>query len=389
MSWQYTAPEHHLLPLMSFPMCESTARDDCSVTERWFTEDIQKKCQAFTSNVNSANNPWLRSKIYKNKYCLQCIEGHNKIYHHNFDNNARFDVTRLLRPPAMSTMVQVTKRYLKLSARSIYTFPNIDLAWKSATCLLNGKLSCQVHTCQQSYEMRPDGTCKQLKQLHLAVDMGQKQTLDVVKHTNLAQVLQCLLVSHLSLDVDDDLPPSLTKYNIEGHSMYGAVVFYYANFDDGILKETIITFYREVGNDAVHLLNLNILHLHDRPMAKRRSPGFQQHYAIVFDGIEKNVTSYHQFREFYQDPCEVRASLCTSWNVNVSERVAYGSFNCFTPTYQHPRLINSLTTNRCFVTYFRLQQESAASCSKPTGDFYYLGIVLVELYAFVALMHFD
>ena len=145
------------------------ARADCNANSSWFTEYLGTRCQAFTSQVNSARYPNKKTHIYKNRYCLQCIEGHDKVYIPHIEKSV--STFKFLQLPASSTVIKAGKSYLKLAVRSRYTYVHRLLTWESATCYLDGSVFCQIDTCQQTYQKRPDGMCKKTIHLHIGVDM--------------------------------------------------------------------------------------------------------------------------------------------------------------------------------------------------------------------------
>ena len=241
-------PSSELIPYDTLPVCNNLTKDECDPTSVGFTKHLQERCKSFISTVQSVKNPWSMSNNYRNRFCLQCMEGHPHI---SVDRNPR---PRAQLPRPVSTLVAVGQRLLQLHVNVSYALA-APPAWINATCYLNGRLSCHVDTCNTGFLMRPSGVCKQLNKVQLAVYTGQHHV-DNTGHQSLADLLLCLLASGSLLDVAADIPPELTKYNISGHVMHGAHVSYYEEADDQRnIQEQMAVFSQGTGNVAAYMLH--------------------------------------------------------------------------------------------------------------------------------------
>ena len=128
----------------------------------------------------------------------------------------------------MSTLIKATKRNLLLHSRkSSNVFSSVgEFAWRgTATCQIDGRISCHVERCTVGFQRGPDGICKQTRTLHVAVYTADKK-LEEKEHEHLVGLILCLLASRTSIDIAEGIPPKLSKIDIDGRVLHGAVLSY-------------------------------------------------------------------------------------------------------------------------------------------------------------------
>ena len=257
----YYSPPTTVVDFNTLAFCVQDVISGCDETSKFYSKHVSDMCQAFHSPVQTFGH----AEIYKNRYCLACMKGLLAV---------QTDNIRFINP--LSKASPITNRYsilVRLKGDSLilkHTHPEqrVD-EWQSATCgVKKADTLCKVTSCGQGAKKQPDGKCKKMYLLHMAIhdttSLKTGHTYHEINfapkmHRKLAKLLYCLAKKHVDLDLETDtrLVWQTTYRVFPNLTMYGVTIpFYDVNFYSHY--DIVENFSRTFGNPLAQILNNDV-----------------------------------------------------------------------------------------------------------------------------------
>ena len=345
---------HHGIAVDTISQCSSEAVSQCDKSDEFFTEELRDQCEMLTSYVLSSHKAYLYQRfIYKNRFCLQCVEGPVSINKSNilFEDGVKgkFGLPDFTALVALSSDTSVS-----VSIASSIIPPAL---WKYGTCDLQQSFMCQLQECMEGFYQRADGTCKIKYSLHLAMrTKHEEDSPSGHSHKDVVDVLTCLVDRHLELDIDlDDV--HLSRYDLkQKFIMYGMTVPLYYQHIQVVSAE----FFKHLG----HLGNAMVLALDvvDTDQIHRLTgevPIYDMTYtgAEDADGSERYV--YSQTHRYPHEPLFCFALTQTQGFI------LQPVLNCpYPPPETDPdwqEAVGKVDSDSCFMEFLHGEEQSAVN----------------------------
>ena len=236
------------IPESTLRICSHDAQASCPRNSIYFSETLKQKCQSFRSEVkffgakNRANIK--RYQYFLNRYCFYCIYGPEYVV---------MDVNVKNINPSLASLLSIDNdNKVRISAISSIFEPS---PWRTAVCDPEEDLQCRAITCNEGFILRPDGNCKELKTLHLAMKMPGTN-LTAKESKNLVKLLQCVLQADDGFDLyEDHIQPVLNVYSYDDKvTLFGIRVSFFSDYTnhEKALMEPIALNY---GNTLARIIN--------------------------------------------------------------------------------------------------------------------------------------
>ena len=267
-------------------MCSHEAEASCPENSAYFSETLKQKCQSFRSELavlRPRHTTTTKYRNFHNRYCFYCIKGP--------DREAMLVDLDVKIDSSLGSLLSIDNHNnVRVAAMS----PLFD-PWLTAMCDPEQEFKCRATKCNVDFVLRPDGNCKQLMTIHLAMKMPATN-LTTKESKNLIRLMQCVMEKDNMFDLyEDHLQPYLEVYSYEGKvTLFGTRFSFYSpyTFDN---KDIMAPVALKYGNTLARIINN---HREDAPADEVNDGGylyFFMRWNQTEDGTEeKHHTVVHR-----------------------------------------------------------------------------------------------